>query len=884
METAPVAVQALRMLPGASAGLVQKTALLTCTVRADLQAWQQRCQPRAADWQALLPQQSLVLGNLAPEGFPHWLLLLSLAIQREARDAVWLGRVIRSGAQGFTLALPYERPEVLRAALDWALQHLALWADPAATPERRAALSEPYRAWLETVQVDGLSPNSLRFALAAFERRWPVAVEAGIVHVGWGVNQQRLDGSFTGQTGHLAARSARFKSQSGLLLRQAGLPVPTGELVASWPQALEVARRLGWPLVVKPEHQDQGLGVVTGIRDEQALQQAFAAADACSPGAVLVQRHVSGLDYRLLVVKGRLLMATCRQPGGVVGDGQHTVAELVARINRDPRRGTDQRSLLMRLELDAEALTCLAQQSLSGDAVPAAGQSVWLRRTANISRGGMAVDVSEAVHPDNRLLALRAARIIGLDLAGVDLICPDISRSWQEVGGAICEVNAQPGFRPHWLADPGRDINGEILDLLYEQSSPRIPTVAITGTNGKSTTARMLHHIWLAAGRCAAVCTTQGVWIGADQVSSRNLSGLPGAQMILRDPAVEVGIFEMPRKGLIHYGHPCDRYDVGVLMNVQDDHIGQDGVAELEQMALLKAQVLERSSQVAILNADDPRCLSAGRRSDADRLILVAQSAENPELEAHRRAGGEAVFLRTEAAERLIVAARGSQESVLLPCQAIAASMDGLLRFNELNAMFAAAAAWAHGLDPLLIRSALETFSASLQCNPGRYNVVQQQPFTVLLDYAHNPDGVIELCRVVQAYRDASQLSGRCHLFSVAVGGSHRHHIDRVAPHLVATFASFVLSNDADDVAASSDYGADDPAGEMLAGFRRALIAQGAAEAAITCLPARSDDWRTVLHQAAGIAIERVQPGEMLVILADPYVARNALRECGVIV
>jgi cyanophycin synthetase len=216
----------------------------------------------------------------------------------------------------------------------------------------------------------------------------------------------------------------------------------------------------------------------------------------------------------------------------------------------------------------------------------------------------MALDVSDEVYPDNGLLALRAARIIGLDLAGVALISPDISCSWQEVGGAICEVNAQPGFRPHWLAAPERDINGEILVLLFEQTSPRIPTVVITATYSKSTTARMLHHIWLAAGRCAGACTTQGVWIGADQMSSRHLSGLPGAQMILRDPAVEVGIFEIPRMGLIHDGHPCDRYDVLVLLNVQDDHIGQDGVADLEQMARLKAQVLERSCHMAILNAE----------------------------------------------------------------------------------------------------------------------------------------------------------------------------------------------------------------------------------------------------------------------------------------
>lgn len=882
MDQSLVRVLTFRALPGASGGLPQKTALLSCVARADLQAWQKRCNPQSADWQSLLPEEYAAWSDVRPSSFQEWLLTLIVAIQREARDAVWQGRISHSGANRFTLALPYERLEVLKAATQWALLQLALWGNPEATPEQRSALAGSYRSWLQAAQAGGLSPNSLRFALAALARQWPVSVMAGVVQLGWGVNQEQLESSFTGRTSHLAARTARLKSQTYGLFRQTGLPVPLTVRVPNWPQTLQAARKIGWPVVVKPENQDQGLGVITEIRDEQALKRAYASAAPYGNGAVLVQQHVSGQDYRLLVVQGRVLMTACRLPAGVVGDGEQTVAELVAQVNRDPRRGMDKRSLLIRLELDEEALACLAQQSMTADSVPASGQSVVLRRTANISRGGTAIDVSDQVHPDNLLLAVRAARIIGLDLAGVDLICPDISRSWQEVGGAICEVNAQPGFRPHWLAAPDRDINGEILDLIYQNRSPRIPTVAITGTNGKSTTARMLHHIWLAAGKCAGVCTTQGVWIGADQVSRHNLSGLPGAQVILRDPAVEVGIFEMPRKGLIYLGHPCDRYDLGVLMNVQDDHIGLDGVADLGQMALLKAQVLERSCAVAILNADDQRCLSVRHRIAAGRQILVSQSADNPLLDEHRSAGGEAVFMCTVADERLIVAAKGKREAVLMPCQAIAASMGGLLRMNEVNAMFAAAAAWAHGVDPAIIRQALETFSHSPQDNPGRYNFVQHHPFVVLVDYAHNPNGVIELCRVVQRYRQTSRLTGGCHLVSVMIGGVHRHHIDAVAPHLTASFDSFVLTNDPDDVEASRDYASDSPAQEMLACFRDALAGQGASESAITCLPATRQRWRAVLQEAVRLGVERVRPGEMLVILADPYVAGELLRDCGV--
>lgn len=881
MDQFPIQVQRFRCLPGASAGLPQKTALLTCVVQGDLQAWHQGCKPEMADWQALLPLQYAEWCHRQPGGVSEWLMTLIIAIQREARDAVWQARLCRSRPEAFTLALPYERQAVIQAALQWAVRHLALWGNPAAAPQQRSALTTAYRTWLEQVQAAGLSPSSLRFALAGFARQWPVMVDAGIVHIGWGVNQKKLDGSFTDRTSLLASRTARIKSLAGGMLSKAGLPVPETVRVASWPQALHAAARLGWPLVVKPENQDQGLGVMTEIADQQALQQAFEAAAAYSPRAVLVQRHVSGNDYRLLVVQGQVLMATCRLSGGVVGDGQHTIAALVDQINRDPRRGRDKRSLLMRLDLDDEAMACLAQQSMTSESVPVSGQTVRLRRTANISRGGTAVDVSNCVHPDNALLAIRAARVIGLDLAGVDLICPDISRSWLEVGGAICEVNAQPGFRPHWLAAPERDINGEILELMVQGQSPRIPTVAITGTNGKSTTARMLHHIWLTAGKLAGVCTTQGVWIGPDQISAQNLSGLPGARMILRDPAIEVGIFEMPRKGMIYFGHPCDRYDVSVLLNVQDDHLGQAGISDLRQMALLKSQVLQRSAHAAVLNADDQLCLSMEHRIAANRLLLVSQSADNSRIRAHCQAGGEAVFLRVDGCTRSIVLSRGAEEVVLMPCEAIAASMGGLLRFNESNAMFAAAAAWAHGVPGGTIRHALETFGHSMQANPGRYNFVQHRPFALLVDYAHNPDGIVELCRVVTQYRHSSGLTGPCHLVSVAIGNSHRHHIPAVSAHLAEAFDSFVLTNDADEVSDSLDYQSERPAQEMLDCFRDALIGQGVPAPAITCLPAAREDWHPVLHEAVRLGLERAQPGDMLVILADPYFARKALRVCG---
>ena len=591
-----ISIQSLKFLSGASADLPQKTARVTLGVMGDLTNWQTHCLshwfPRRVSEPKALPVQDAQFeqwlhatsGTLQPAvNFADGVMRLCVAIQREARDAVVHGTLRRIQSQApnkhlMAIALPYEREAVLKEALQWALRWLTLWGNENATQAQHSDLHKAYRSWLVDAQAGGLPPNTLRFALAAYAKSWPVQMQGTLLHVGWGVARQTLDSSFTGKTSLLAGRTARDKHLTSRLLRQAALPVPPSARVANWAQAQQIAQQLGWPVVVKPGNQDQGIGVVPGIRDMATLKQAYDEAVTYSPGAVIVEKHMAGEDHRLLVVQGRLMMATRRVPAGVIGDQRHTVAQLMAQVNADPRRGTDKRSLLMTLVLDDEAQGCLAEQQLDAQSVPAQGQFVRLRRTANISTGATAEDVTAVIHPDNRLLAERAARAIGLDIAGVDFLCPDITRSWHEVGGGICEVNAQPGFRPHWLGDPGRDINAEILDELFAKRGPRIPTAAITGTNGKSTTARMLHHIWQTAGKVTGVCTTQGVMVGQDWYTRENLSGFPGGRLILNDPTLEVAVLEMPRKGLLRFGHPCDRYDVAALLNVQDDHIGVDAV------------------------------------------------------------------------------------------------------------------------------------------------------------------------------------------------------------------------------------------------------------------------------------------------------------------
>jgi len=880
-------IESQRLLPGYAAGLAEQTALVVIEHDAG-GAVDSNAEARIRTGIAMLcPQEPLYgVGEsdwpgafLLPAGpdrmqepeagqtLGNWVIALTVAVQRWARDPVWHGRVVHSEDGRLLLAIPWRREQLFRDALDFAVRFIAVCLYPVPDQAVVQQLINYLQKGLPPAQEAGLLPNTLRFIQAAVARDIPFEVLPNCVQLGWGASSERIESSFTGRTGYIATMMAHNKFKASRTLANAGLPLPTGEVVFDVERAQQVAAGLGWPVVVKPSNCEQGTGVVPGISDVGTLRRAFDAAVRLSPSGVIVEQHVDGDDHRLLVVDGRLLAAARRTPGGVTGDGVHTVAQLVDLANVDPRRGDSTRSLLRRLVFDEEALECVRRCGLAIDAIPDQGRWIALRRTANISTGGTAVDVSSAVHPDNRALAERAARIVGLDIAGIDFLCPDISRSWREVGGAICEVNAQPGFRPHWIADPGRDINGEILDILFAGRPTRIPTAAITGTNGKTTTAMMLHYIWTAAGKLTGVCTTSVLRIGDEIVSTANLSGHPGARAILNDPGVQAGVFEMPRKGLIYFGHPCDHYDVAALLNVADDHLGADGIDTVEQMAELKAEVLERASQAIVVNADDQLCLAMRSRAGTDRHILVARDPANSAVVEHRARGGEAVFIDVREGARWIVLATGGNDHALMPVHEIPAAVDGLLRFNETNAMFAAALAWTQDVDTGVIRRALATFTNSSEQNPGRYNFIEGLPFRVLLDYAHNPDGVGEICAVASAL----PISGRRLICSLTIGNRHPSHAVAAAPALAQTFDEIVLGCDPHRVRGCAEYAGDDPTAMMLSATRQLLLDAGMATERITT----EADPATAIRRAMGLAA----PGDLVVVLAEPGEALPVIRE-----
>jgi len=866
-------ISALRFVPGGMYGVAPTTALLTLEVNGTIPG-DLLDQLASRDSLNALNQTEPLSGLGQGDWLSHFLVggrgesrladviaALIVVVQLWARSPVHKAQVISASTDRIRLAVPWWNRILTRDAADLVAGYLsavAAFGMEDGTARARRHLDRVLRQ----AQPEGLSPNSLRFARSAMARGMPVTLLNGrTLQIGWGANARQFMSSFTDQTPALGERLSRHKFHCNRRLARAAVPVPDTRLVQSLPQARAAAEALGWPVVVKPVAADQGRGVHVGVGSFAALEHAFRGASDMQDHGVLVEELVPGDDYRILVADGRMVMACRRIPGGVTGDGTSTVNALLDRLNADPLRGTDLRSALVRISPDSEALSCLEAAGLTPDSIPQEGRFVPLRRTANISTGGTAVDVTDLIHPDNQMVAVRAARIARLDIAGVDFLCPDIGRSYREVGGAICEVNGQPGFRPHWLSAPGRDVNGDILDILFEDHPARIPTAAITGTNGKSTTARMLHHIWQTAGKTAGVCTTAGTWVGPDRIDTKNLSGVPGAALLFSDPAVEAAVLEMPRKGLILYGQACDHYDVAAFLNVQDDHIGQDGIKTLEDMARLKTGVIQRAREAVVVNAEDPLCLQALGTAVARRQILVAMRPDTTALADHLTAGGDGIFVAAHEGADWIISARGAQRIPVIKVGDIPATLGGRLRFNIMNAMFATALADAQGLSASAIRTALASFEASREMNLGRYNIIDGLPFQLIVDFAHNEPGVTEFCRFV---RDLP-VTGRRHLAVQILGNSGPYKLEATAADLVETFDQICVIPNLSVIRKHSYYKSQDPEGEMLQTCRAVLHKNGATGSQI--MTSQSED--AILDQILSIA----EPGDLVALLVGADVA-----------
>jgi cyanophycin synthetase len=717
-----------------------------------------------------------------------------------------------------------------------------------------------YRQWfISSARERSLDITTAALVRAAVRRGIPwrrLSARTRYVQFGHGRFQKRIHETVTSGTPGIGVMMSTDKGASNHLLFELGLPVPSQTMIDDPKKAAgganlaaRAAEKIGYPVVVKPANMSKGLGVSVRLGDAGAVRRAFGEARKYGQ-SVIVEQFIEGDDHRILVVDGKVIAAARRIPGHVVGDGRRSIAELVDEVNRDPRRGEGFENILTRLAFDAQAEQMLSERALTRDSIPANDETVYLRRTANISTGGTAVDVTDIIHPDNCRAAVRAARALGLDVAGVDFLSTDIGRSYKEVGGAICEINISPGLRPHWLADDKRDVVGPILDMLYPPGAEcRVPIAAITGTDGKTTTTRMVARIMEHAGHIVGFATTDGVYINGEHVIGEDTAGFSGARLVLQDPEIDAAVLETARRGIIQLGLAFDWCDVAAVLNVGNDHIGTDGIRDIDDLASIKSLVARSARGTVVLNADDEHCAGMAGNTRAERLCYVTMRSANPLVAEHVSSGGVAVTLRELDGDPRIVLHQDGGETEILRASDIPAALGGKARFNVQNAMFAIAI--GHGLGKSLdhIRAALRSFGCGWDETPGRLNIYDQLPFTVVVDYAHNPQEFEAITSVVR------QLDCKCR--RIVVFSSPGNRTDRQLRELAAAAAGGAIYDHyvcfrRDDLRGRGP-------SEVPDLLRDGLLSEGIPQDRITVVP--------VEEEAVAVALDLAQPGDMVVFL-----------------
>lgn len=692
------------------------------------------------------------IGYLQPAGhqegisLAHVLEVAALSLQKQAGCLVTFSCAVQTVEAGvYQVVFEYGEEAVGRLALEIA-QALCL----SAVEDTPFDLDHALARLRELDEDERLGPSTGSIVQAALACGIPYRrlTSGSMVQFGWGSKQRRIQAAETDATSAIAQSIAQDKELTKKLLDAAGVPIPFGRPVLDEDDAWAAAEEIGLPVVVKPQDGNQGKGVTVNIVDREHLRIAYAAATAIS-ASVMVERYLPGHDYRLLVVGGKVVAAARRDPPQVIGDGVHSVRELVEIVNRDPRRSEGHATALTKIRLDEIALVRLSLQGFSADSVPAKGSRVILRNNANLSTGGSATDVTDDVHVEVAARAVAAAQMIGLDICGVDVVCDSLLKPLEEQGGGVIEVNAAPGLRMHLQPSFGkaRAVGEAIISAMFSKGdNARIPLVAVSGTNGKTTTVRLIAHLLGQNGLRVGMTNSDGVYIENQRIDTGDCSGPKSARNVLLHPDVDAAVFETARGGVLREGLAFDRCDVAVVTNIGiGDHLGLSYIHTVDDLAVVKRVVVQNVAPTgtAVLNAADPMVVKMASAC-LGAVTFFASDCHHPVMATHRTKGQRVVYLDGKD----IVAAEGNMEQ-RIALQDIPLTRNGTIGFQVENAMAAIGAAWALGIDWKVIRAGVATFINDAATAPGRFNVYDYRGATLIADYGHNPDAILALVSAI---------------------------------------------------------------------------------------------------------------------------------------
>jgi cyanophycin synthetase len=787
---------------------------------------------------------------------------VALEIQNIAGSGVSFGRTRSAGKLGiYNMVYAYKQRDAGIEAGHLALRLLMHLLPPELQQQVDYEISPDFdfeselEGFVIRAQRREFGPSTQSLVNAAVNRNipWIRLNDYSLVQFGHGKYQKRIQATVTSDTGCISTSLASDKESTHSLLRDMGLPVPKQMMFSSEDEAVSAANKIGYPVVIKPLDANHGRGISINLTTDQEVRDAFYfAKEQGRSRSVLAESFVTGFDHRMLVINNELVAVAKRVPGHVIGDGKRTIAELVDIVNSDPRRGIGHEKVLTRIELDQQATRLMEDAGLNENSVLEKDQPFFLRSTANLSTGGTAIDLTDVVHPDNREMAIRAVRAIGLDIGGVDFLTDDITYSYKDVGGAIVEVNAGPGFRMHVAPSEGepRDVAGKVLDMLYPPGAPsRIPVAAITGTNGKTTTSRMLAHIMKSNGHVVGMTSTGGVQIDGRITVKGDMTGPQSAQIVLRDPTIDFAVLETARGGILRSGLGYSECDVAACINVTSDHMGLGGIDTLEQLAKVKETVVRIANDTVVLNADDKLCLKMANNCRAKHLCYITMDATHGLVREHIRANGRAVVLEKGINGDMITIYDNGAHIPLLWSHLIPATIEGKAMHNVQNAMFAAAMAFSFNTDLDGIRMGLRTFDTSFFQSPGRTNVYNEHPFKVILDYAHNQASF----RAMADLADRLEPTGRRIMVMSTPGDRRDQDIHDSVKACLPAFTHFVLKADGNRRGRGHD--------EVPQLMRNYLLESGIDDVNITVI---ADE-----EPAVDFSLHMASDGDLVVITAD---------------